>query len=177
MVNEDILNWLKNGLEKGYSLKDLEQQMLKKGFSKKDVNEALDKMGKRKFSIKTVAVVFITLIILGAFVYFAAELLSKAEINNCLKKYPSANAQNCKDIMVFEDAKSQLDMEYCNKIQDKLINEECSKTISDIILQKKVQQSTNDVGAYINAITGKNPELCGSIVDESLKSRCLNESK
>jgi len=130
---------------------------------------------ERGFPIKA-AVIILAVIIIIAGIYYAVAVL-KIGRDDCLKKYPDASKENCSDVAAFENAKSQLNAEYCGSIRDSQIKEECSKTISDIILQKKVQQSTNDVGAYINAITGKNPELCGSIVDESLKSRCLNESK
>jgi len=42
MVNEDILNYLKDGLRRGFSLRVLKDELIKNKFNLNEVNEAAD---------------------------------------------------------------------------------------------------------------------------------------
>ena len=52
MANNHLSEWLKQGLQKGYSLNELKERALKHGYSEKEVNDAIAKIKKPEARIK-----------------------------------------------------------------------------------------------------------------------------
>src|SRR3989344_1612487 len=50
MVNADILNYLKEGKKRGFTLNILKQKLIEGGFDEKDVNEATMELQKSEFT-------------------------------------------------------------------------------------------------------------------------------
>lgn len=78
MVNSTIINYLKEGLKKGYSLNSLKESLLKQGYSSSDVDDAAkEAIGKKEIKLRTPKYAVLLLVMLAVIIgaYFGIKIL------------------------------------------------------------------------------------------------------
>jgi hypothetical protein len=79
MVNRRLVDYLKKGLEKGYSLDSLKSLLLKHGFSEKDIDDSIKTVTKKTFDRKLLTRYFIVVILALTIFFFFTRILSIRE--------------------------------------------------------------------------------------------------
>lgn len=135
MVNNRLLEWLKTGIESGYSIEELKKKAIEKGYSEKQVDDALKKI-KKKLRI-FLLLIFIFLIVLAVFFYFKytkAPEIDKERLKECIetnKNFPGNVEEVCYDLFYYNYAHDKNNSWFCRYITSDSFRERCIKEIRE----------------------------------------------
>lgn len=170
MANNTIVNYLKEGLEKGYSLNSLKEALLKQGYPASDVNGAIKQISppKAKASKKPV---IIAVIIISIIAVVVAALL----IYPRLRK-PAPEGLEPWEEELWQELLTYTNSDYDDYYTDIAVQFAFKKNDSSVCMVLRTTELRDNCFKFL-AQTSKNLLLCGKISDKGEKGMCYGSSE